>query len=229
MSDNWASAVRCSCYVIVARVDTNLNVVCAVVGLYKGASACFLRDIPFSGIYFPLYGLFKEFLKDANGQLRPVDLLMAGSAAGTCYLSSPTSILSYIMLGMFAASSTTPADVIKTRLQVEARKGESTYTGIIDCFWKVLRQEGITALFKGVTPRIVRSSPQFGITLLSYELLQKALDPHKELGAPVALPLSEDDLQLLALSKSKLQRVHVLTSPAVTPAADLSTAPKSTA
>ena len=55
-------------------------------GLYKGASACFLRDIPFSGIYFPLYGLFKEYLKDANGNLKPTDLLLAGSAAGTVVL-----------------------------------------------------------------------------------------------------------------------------------------------
>lgn len=168
-------------------------------GLYKGASACFLRDIPFSGIYFPLYGLFKEQLKDNKGQLRPVDLLMAGSAAG-----------------MFAASLTTPADVIKTRLQVEARKGESTYSGIVDCFWKVLRGEGVVALFKGVVPRMVRSSPQFGVTLLAYELLQKTLDPQKELGAPVALPLSEDDLELLELSKTKLHNVHAITAPTLT-------------
>lgn len=30
-----------------------------VVGLYKGAGACFLRDIPFSGIYFPAYAAAK--------------------------------------------------------------------------------------------------------------------------------------------------------------------------
>jgi len=51
-------------------------------GLYKGASACFLRDIPFSGIYFPAYAKFKDMLKDEHGRLRNVDLLLAGSAAG---------------------------------------------------------------------------------------------------------------------------------------------------
>jgi solute carrier family 25 aspartate/glutamate transporter 12/13 len=30
-----------------------------LVGIYKGASACFLRDIPFSGIYFPAYAAAK--------------------------------------------------------------------------------------------------------------------------------------------------------------------------
>lgn len=45
----------------------------------------------------------------------------------------------------------TPADVIKTRLQVEARKGQQTYTGIIDCAQKVYAQEGFSAFWKGIT------------------------------------------------------------------------------
>lgn len=51
--------------------------------------------------------------------------------------------------GMPAASLVTPADVIKTRLQVAARAGQTTYSGVIDCFWKILREEGPKALWKG--------------------------------------------------------------------------------
>ncbi len=69
--------------------------------MYKGASACFLRDIPFSAIYFPVYAKLKEAFKDENGHLANIHLLLAGSLAGVA-----------------AASTTTPADVIKTRLQV---------------------------------------------------------------------------------------------------------------
>lgn len=36
-----------------------------LVGLYKGASACLLRDIPFSAIYFPAYAHLK---KDVFGE-----------------------------------------------------------------------------------------------------------------------------------------------------------------
>uniref|UniRef100_A0A8C1AMA1 Solute carrier family 25 member 13 n=1 Tax=Cyprinus carpio carpio TaxID=630221 RepID=A0A8C1AMA1_CYPCA len=125
-------------------------------GLYKGAKACFLRDIPFSAIYFPCYAHTKATLTDEDGRVGPGRLLLAG-----------------VLAGMPAASLVTPADVIKTRLQVAARAGQTTYNGLIDCFWKILREEGPRAFWKGAEARVFRSSPQFGVTLVTYELLQR--------------------------------------------------------
>lgn len=125
-------------------------------GLYKGAKACFLRDVPFSAIYFPCYAHIKAAFADEDGRVGPGSLLLAGSLAG-----------------MPAASLVTPADVIKTRLQVAARAGQTSYTGVIDCFRKILREEGPRAFWKGAGARVCRSSPQFGVTLLTYELLQR--------------------------------------------------------
>ncbi|XP_056153962.1 electrogenic aspartate/glutamate antiporter SLC25A13, mitochondrial [Lampris incognitus] len=125
-------------------------------GLYKGAKACFLRDIPFSAIYFPCYAHIKTYLSEEDGTVGPVKMLFAGALAG-----------------MPAASSVTPADVIKTRLQVAARAGQTTYNGLMDCFWKILREEGPRAFWKGAGARVFRSSPQFGVTLVTYELLQR--------------------------------------------------------
>src|SRR2546430_14034748 len=88
-----------------------------IVGLYKGASACLLRDIPFSAIYFPSYAHIKKdiFGESVNGKKCSIfELLLSGALAG-----------------MPAAYLTTPADVIKTRLQVEARTGQTQYNGII--------------------------------------------------------------------------------------------------
>jgi len=42
--------------------------------------------------------------------------------------------------GAPAASLTTPADVVKTRLQVKLRGGQTSYNGMIDCFRKVSRR-----------------------------------------------------------------------------------------
>ncbi|GFG37016.1 hypothetical protein Cfor_05724 [Coptotermes formosanus] len=125
-------------------------------GMYKGAKACFLRDIPFSAIYFPAYAHTKVKLADERGYNHPLTLLLAGAIAGVP-----------------AASLVTPADVIKTRLQVVARAGQTTYSGVIDAAKKIYREEGLRAFWKGATARVFRSSPQFGVTLLTYEILQR--------------------------------------------------------
>lgn len=67
--------------------------------------------------------------------------------------------------GIPAASLVTPADVIKTRLQVAARAGQTTYTGVMDCFRKILREEGFSALWKGAGGVFVNKYIQLGIFL----------------------------------------------------------------
>ncbi|KIE01782.1 Mitochondrial carrier domain protein, partial [Metarhizium majus ARSEF 297] len=131
-----------------------------LVGLYKGASACLLRDVPFSAIYFPTYSHLKKdfFGETPANKLGVLQLLTAGAIAG-----------------MPAAYLTTPCDVIKTRLQVEARKGEASYTGLRHAASTIWKEEGFTAFFKGGPARIFRSSPQFGFTLAAYEVLQTLL------------------------------------------------------
>lgn len=61
-----------------------------------------MRDIPFSAIYFPAYHHTKLKFADDTGYNSPLSLLAAGCVAGVP-----------------AASLVTPADVIKTRLQVK--------------------------------------------------------------------------------------------------------------
>ncbi|PIA18453.1 mitochondrial carrier [Coemansia reversa NRRL 1564] len=128
-----------------------------LLGLYKGASACLLRDVPFSAIYFTCYShLKKDIFREGERRLGVLDLLLAGAIAG-----------------MPAAYMTTPADVIKTRLQVVAKQGETVYTGLVDAARKIYKEEGFKAFFKGGPARIFRSSPQFGATLMCYELIHR--------------------------------------------------------
>ncbi|KIJ66207.1 hypothetical protein HYDPIDRAFT_86886 [Hydnomerulius pinastri MD-312] len=154
-----------------------------ILGLYRGASACLLRDIPFSAIYFPAYSHLKKdvFHEGYNGkELSFFETL--GSAA---------------IAGMPAAYLTTPADVVKTRLQVEARQGQTHYKGLTDAFISIYREEGFKALFKGGPARILRSSPQFGFTLLAYEYLHKYLPypwDQKPPQVQTALTSRQDDM-----------------------------------
>ena len=60
-------------------------------------------------------------------------------------------------------------------------KNEAKYKGILDCGASILKQEGLSAFFKGSLARVFRSSPQFGFTLASYELLQNLFPLHPPL------------------------------------------------
>lgn len=166
-----------------------------VVGLYKGASACLLRDIPFSAIYFTAYSHLKKdiFHEGYNG--KQLSFLETLGAAG--------------IAGMPAAYLTTPADVVKTRLQVEARQGQTHYKGLTDAFVKINKEEGFKALFKGGPARILRSSPQFGFTLLAYEYLQKLLpypwqDNKSEVKTALTTPKRDEMSQIRARNALKI-------------------------
>ena len=149
-------------------------------GVYRGASACLIRDVPFSAIFFPSYVACKEVLVQHNanftGKATAADIFYAGTIAGI-----PASLL------------TTPADVVKCRLQSITRPGETSYSGIRDCVTKMYLNEGIPAFFQGSLMRVLRIAPQFGLSLLLYENLTKVTGFDKARRPPSNLPIDPDD------------------------------------
>ncbi|XP_021964914.1 calcium-binding mitochondrial carrier protein Aralar1 [Folsomia candida] len=128
-------------------------------GLYKGSAACFLRDVPFSAIFFPVYAHAKVKFQTDTGHNAPWTLFISG-----------------IIAGVPAAGLVTPADVVKTRLQVVPLAGQTSYTGVIDAVRKIWREEGGKAFWSGAGARVIRFAPQFGVTLGAYEVLQRFCD-----------------------------------------------------
>jgi solute carrier family 25 aspartate/glutamate transporter 12/13 len=53
------------------------------------------------------------------------------------------------LAGVPAAGLCTPADVIKTRIQVKERQGLTQYNGVIDAAVKIYKEEGARAFWKG--------------------------------------------------------------------------------
>ena len=154
-----------------------------VLGVYRGAAACLLRDVPFSAIYFPAYAACKNYLAELHDEASGMshktslsDLLLAGTLAGVP-----------------AAYCTTPLDVIRVRLQAVPRPGEKPYTGIRDCAERIYQTEGAKAFFRGSSARVLRIAPQFGIALLAYEQITQKLGYTAASSPPTNAPVDPND------------------------------------
>ena len=69
------------------------------------------------------------------------------------------------------------ADVVKTRMQKQViRPGrEPKYTGIYQSCVLIAKEEGYGALWKGITPRLMRIMPGQAITFMTYEAVSSRL------------------------------------------------------
>ncbi|XP_038061658.1 mitochondrial carnitine/acylcarnitine carrier protein-like [Patiria miniata] len=129
-------------------------------GLYKGTAATLLRDVPASGMYFMVYEWLKISITPADknpGDLSPLRVLFAGGMAG---------VLNWVVA--------IAPDTLKSRLQTAP---EGTYPrGIRDVFPRLIKNEGFFALFKGITPVMIRAFPANAACFLGYELAMKFLN-----------------------------------------------------
>ena len=56
------------------------------------------------------------------------------------------------------------------------QNGLVKYTGIVQCFRLILKEEGFVALYGGLTPHLLRAIPSAAITLGVYELVLSLFD-----------------------------------------------------
>lgn len=119
-------------------------------GLYSGLLATVARDAPFSGLYLMFYTQIKRKARNT---------LQVGE------LSSGQNFLCGIMAGFLASVITQPADVVKTRLQINPYKYSSNTHALI-C---VLKDNGIGGLFRGLIPRTIRRTFMAAMAWTVYE------------------------------------------------------------
>ncbi|KAH3682810.1 hypothetical protein WICPIJ_006216 [Wickerhamomyces pijperi] len=54
-----------------------------------------------------------------------------------------------------------PLDVVKTRIQLQVGTGaQAEYSGVVDCFTKIIKNEGPSRLYKGITAPILMEAPK---------------------------------------------------------------------
>ncbi len=77
--------------------------------------------------------------------------------------------------GAFGAFMVYPIDLVKTRMQNQrgADPGQRLYNNSIDCFRKVIRNEGFRGLYSGVLPQLVGVAPEKAIKLTVNDIVRR--------------------------------------------------------
>ncbi|XP_077085425.1 solute carrier family 25 member 44b [Siphateles boraxobius] len=121
-------------------------------GFYRGYVASLLTYIPNSAVWWPFYHFYAEQLSKMAPSNCPHLVLqaMAGPLAAAT-----------------ASTVTNPMDVIRARVQVEGR------TSVIETFNQLIREEGFWGMTKGLSARIISSTPTAIVMVVGYETLKK--------------------------------------------------------
>jgi len=112
--------------------------------LYNGFGVSVVGIIPYRGVYFGLY----DTLREQNPYK---------SDKGFMGIVSKFAVAQFTAISAGYASY--PMDTVRRRLQMQSEKPveEWIYSGTMDCFKKIIAEEGVTSLFKGAGANALRT------------------------------------------------------------------------
>ncbi|NXS88598.1 S2540 protein, partial [Erpornis zantholeuca] len=128
--------------------------------LWGGWTSTVLRDVPFSALYWYNYERFKKMMCKEVGAKEPTFFISFTSGAAS---------------GSIAAVVTQPFDVMKTHRQTQLWESETLKISQKDrtSTWVVMRRilakNGITGLYAGIIPRLIKVAPACAIMISTYE------------------------------------------------------------
>ncbi|XP_072346817.1 solute carrier family 25 member 44-like [Scyliorhinus torazame] len=121
-------------------------------GFYRGYAASLLTYIPNSALWWPFYHLYTEQLSYVTPSCCPHLLVQA--------VAGP-------MAAATSSTLTNPMDVIRARLQVEGCRS------MAQTFRQLMHEEGAWGLSKGLSARVLSSTPSALCIVVGYETLKK--------------------------------------------------------
>jgi solute carrier family 25 citrate transporter 1 len=130
-------------------------------GIYQGAASTAMKQGSNQGLRFMWFNEYKDRVKAYNAK-----------DGGKGDLSSFQNLLGGMSAGCFSTLGNNPFDVVKTRMQGTRA---AQYSSTLDCFRQILSQEGFSALYAGLIPRLSRVVPGQGVIFMSFELIQNGI------------------------------------------------------
>lgn len=158
-------------------------------GLYRGVSAPLTAVTPMFAVSFWSYDMGQRMVTSVGQwnlspeeKAMPYKLSMGEICMAGAISSIPTSA---IMI---------PSERVKCLLQVQASEGgKAKYSGMMDCTKAVLKEGGLSSLYKGTFATLARDVPGAVAYFGTYEILKKKLmevqgiDPSKGQLSPIAV------------------------------------------
>ncbi|NWH42378.1 UCP3 protein, partial [Chloropsis hardwickii] len=129
--------------------------------LYSGLAAGLQRQMSFASIRIGLYDSVKQLYTPKGAE-------NTGMA---------TRLLAGCTTGAVAVACAQPTDVVKVRFQASGALSDSgrRYSGTVDAYRTIAREEGIRGLWRGTLPNIARNAIINCGELVTYDLLKDAL------------------------------------------------------
>ncbi|XP_032871518.1 ADP/ATP translocase 4 [Amblyraja radiata] len=125
-------------------------------GLYQGFAVSVNGIIVYRASYFGCYDTIKGVLPDQKNTPVVVSFMIAQA------VTTFSGILSY------------PFDTVRRRLMMQSGETARQYTGTLDCFNKIYKNEGFTAFFRGAFSNILRGTGG-ALVLVSYDEIKKLI------------------------------------------------------
>ncbi|PVH99434.1 mitochondrial carrier [Periconia macrospinosa] len=141
-----------------------------VKGLYRGLSASYLGTVE-TALHLVLYERLKQLFGGALRESR-----MRNNPTGDELAKWISTSGAAAAAKLAAVLITYPHEVVRTRLrQAPTENGMPKYSGLLQCFRSIGRQEGLAGLYGGLTPHIMRAIPSSVITLGVYEFVLRLI------------------------------------------------------
>ncbi|KAL2095988.1 hypothetical protein ACEWY4_008136 [Coilia grayii] len=128
--------------------------------LYSGLVAGLQRQMSFASVRIGLYDFMKQFYTRGSDNSGISTRLLAGCTTGA-----------------MAVVLAQPTDVVKVRFQAQVREadGVKRYSGTIDAYKTIARDEGVKGLWRGCFPNIARNSIVNCTELVTYDIIKELI------------------------------------------------------
>eukprot|EP01114_Cavostelium_apophysatum_P011189 TRINITY_DN2538_c0_g1_i1.p1 TRINITY_DN2538_c0_g1~~TRINITY_DN2538_c0_g1_i1.p1 ORF type:complete len:306 (-),score=51.65 TRINITY_DN2538_c0_g1_i1:67-984(-) len=144
-------------------------------GLYRGLSSLVVGSAPKVAVRFTAFEKAKQSLKDENGKLSAGSNMLAGLFAGASE----------------AVLAVTPMETIKTKLihDMNNPPEKRKYHGLVHGVRTIVAQEGLSGIYKGLVPTVLKQSTNQATRFLVYEELKKYLESNSKVPLSVGWSL----------------------------------------